>query len=124
MFESVISYGCPRTFSHHKSSFNVKKSLSRTLILLLLFVSGNVNVNPGPLPNSVNLHHLSTPTEFANRHGIGFLHINARSLLPKLDLLKTWFMSANPDIVVISETWLKPSVPDDVICVGGLMFTE
>lgn len=28
-------------------------------------------------------------------------------------------MSANPDIVVISETWLKPSVPDDVICVGG-----
>lgn len=119
VFETVISYDCPRTSSHCKTSFIAKKSLSRTLILLLLFVSGNVNVNPGPLSNSVDLHHLPTPTEFANRYGIGFLHFNARSLLPKMDLLKTWFMSANPDIVVISETWLKPSVPDDVICVGG-----
>lgn len=100
-------------------SKNAKKPLSRMLILLLLLISGNVNMNPGPDLNSESLLHLGTPTDFANRKGLGFLHINTRSLLPKLDSFRTWFMVANPDVVVVSETWLKPSVSDNVIRIDG-----
>lgn len=94
-----------------------KNSFSRLLILLLLLISGNVNSNPGPEP--FNLSQLSTPNEFSCRHGLGFLHVNARSLVPKLDIFKTWFFIAKPDVVVVSETWLKPSIPDNVINMAG-----
>ncbi|KAK0145188.1 hypothetical protein N1851_015920 [Merluccius polli] len=36
-----------------------------------------------------------------------------------MDILKTWFCSTLPDIVTISETWLKPSVPNQVIHIDG-----
>ena len=97
----------------------MKKSSSRLLILLLLLLSGNVNINPGPECFSASLHHLPTPNEFSCRQGLGFLHVNARSLVPKLDVFKTWFLVAKPDIVVVSETWLKPSVTDTVIHIDG-----
>lgn len=97
-----------------------KKSRSRFLILLLLLISGNVSSNPGPeLSATDNLLHLSTPLDFRNRHGLGFLHVNARSLIPKMDIFSTWFLTAKPDVVVVSETWLKPSTPDNVISVAG-----
>lgn len=95
------------------------KSPSHVRWFYCSFVSGNIHVNPGPLPSFESLYHFSTPAEFANRHGLGFLHMNEGSLLPKLDVLKTWFMLAKPDFVVISETWLKPSVSDNVMQVGG-----
>lgn len=116
----VTSMHCPQpksTFST-KQDAKVKKSFSRSLILLLLLVSGNINVNPGP-QSSENLIHLSTSAAMANRNGIGFLHMNARSILPKLDQLKTWCMMAKPDIVVISESWLRSTVTDDVLHVDG-----
>lgn len=98
----------------------IRSLLSRFLILLLLLISGNVKSNPGPeLPVIDSLSHLLTPLEFSSRHGLGFLHVNARSLIPKLDLFNTWFLTAKPDVVVVSETWLKPSTPNNVINVVG-----
>lgn len=94
-----------------------KKSLLRILILLLLLSSGNIKSNPGPELPVVDS--LSTPLEFSNRHGLGFLHVNARSLIPKLDIFSAWFLIAKPDVVVVSETWLKPSTPDNVINIAG-----
>ena len=41
---------------------------------------------------------------------LGFLHVNTRSLLPKVDKLKVWVHSSNPDVLVITETWLRKSV--------------
>ena len=38
---------------------------------------------------------------------LGFLHVNTRSLLPKMDQLKVWVHSSNPDELVITEMWLK-----------------
>ncbi|KAF3838781.1 hypothetical protein F7725_010549 [Dissostichus mawsoni] len=92
----------------------VKKSSSRLLILLLLLLSGNVNINPGPECFSASLHHLPTPNEFSCRQGLGFLHVNARSLVPKLDVFKTWFLVAKPDIVLIdSPTRINPAKPNN-----------
>ena len=69
-----------------------------------------------------NLQHLSTPEDFRNRHGLGFLHFNARSLVPKMDIFNIWFLTAKPDIVIVSESWLKPAVPDNVHITGYNIF--
>ncbi len=50
---------------------------------------------------------------------MGFLHINIRSLLPKLDLLKSWVHTVTPDVLAISESWLQKSVVNPVISIPG-----
>lgn len=86
----------------------------RHFILLLLLLSGNVQPNPGPDPVCLN-----TPSDFKARSGLGIAHINIRSLLPKLDFVKIWVKSSDPDILVLSETWLNNSVSDKDIAVKG-----
>ena len=49
-------------------------------------------------------------TDFCFRKSQGFLHANTRSLLPKMDQLKVWVHSFNPDVLVINDTWLRKSV--------------
>ncbi len=39
--------------------------------------------------------------------------------MPKLDQLKLWVESAKPDVVVITETWLKKSIDDSSISMVG-----
>ena len=56
---------------------------------ILLFISGDVERNPGP------------PLE----KGLCVVHVNARSLGKKLDLLEA--ESENFDIITLSETWLS-----------------
>lgn len=75
-------------------------------------MSGNVHTNPGP-----GLNCTSTPEEFKVRSGLGIVHFSVRSLLPKIDLLRTWASSKNADITVVSETWLGKSVRDEDISI-------
>ena len=56
---------------------------------ILLFISGDVERNPGPT--------LET--------GLCVVHVNARSLGKKLDLLEA--ESEHFDIITLSETWLS-----------------
>ena len=91
----------------------------RALIILLLILSGNVHVHPGPAV-TVNPISAAVPgpdanpclegisfTNFCSHKALGFLHINSRSLLSKIDRLKVWTHSSNPDILVVTESWLK-----------------
>ena len=57
---------------------------------------------------------LSTPSAFKERRGLGLIHLNIRSLLQqhKLDHLKILVSQAEPDVLVLSETWLKKSDND------------
>lgn len=77
-----------------------KNFKQRYLIMLWLLMSG-INPNPGPAEN------IATPLEFSNRLGLGIVHLNVRSLLPKLDQVQIWAKTTKADILVISETWLK-----------------
>lgn len=86
----------------------------KCLIFLLLLLSGNIELNPGP-----DINCLSTPIEFKSRSGLGVIHLNVRSLLPKLDLAKIWAKSTDADILVFSETWLKKSITDKDIAIEG-----
>ena len=59
-------------------------AFSRTLILLLLCSSGDVEVNPGPVaPSSTPIPQALSFVDFCNRKSLGFMHVNFRSLLPK-----------------------------------------
>lgn len=84
------------------------------LVVLLLLLSGNVETNPGPDTPAQCL----TPADFKSRSDLEIIHINVRSLLSKLDMIKIWINSTNGD-VVLSETWLKKSVHDKDIYING-----
>ena len=77
-------------------------------------MSGNVEPNPGP-----DFNYLSTPCDFKARSGLGVIHVNVRSLLPKLDLVKIWAKTSDTDILVLTETWLNKSVTDKDIAIKG-----
>lgn len=49
------------------------KHLLKSLIMLMLLLSGNVQPNPGPV---ANMTCLQTHVEFLNRSGIDFVHMN------------------------------------------------
>ena len=90
-------------------------AFSRTLILLLLCSSGDVEVNPGPAVPS------STPTpqalSFVDLHkshkSLGFMHVENRSLLPKIVLFTALAHSANP----VSESWLRKATKNSEISI-------
>jgi exonuclease III len=84
--------------------------------MLLLLLSGNVEPNPGPATTTMCLQ---TPADFLDRTCIGFIHMNVRSLLPKMDMGKIWANSTNADIMVASETWLSKSIPDSHVNLDG-----
>ncbi len=59
--------------------FRVSNSVKqRSLIVLMLLMSGNVSPNPGPHIAS----NFTTPVELRSRSGLGFIDLNVRSLLP------------------------------------------
>lgn len=84
-------------------------------------MSGNVQPNPGPVTDIISLQ---TPADFLKRSGIGFVHINVRSLLPKTDMVRIWTKSTNVDIMVLSETWLGRSTPVIFIWRGITYFVQ
>jgi len=47
--------------------------------------------------------------------GLHAIHLNIRSLLPKIDQLRAWLSYINPNIITLSETWLTNSTTDAII---------
>lgn len=82
-----------------------------SIVLLLLLLSGNVQPNPGP----DLLQTIYSPCDCKNRSG----HFNVRSLLPKMDILRLWVDETDMDIMVLSETWLKSTITDNMIAIDG-----
>lgn len=67
----------------------------------MLLMPGNVLPNPGPYNRCCPT--FTTPTGLKSRSGLGFIHVNIRSLLPKLDMVHIWARNTNADVIVISE---------------------
>lgn len=51
--------------------------------------------------------------------GLHFIHINAQSLLPKIDEVNLLSIKTNASVICISETWLDKSVSDSEVAVNG-----
>ena len=80
------------------------------LLLDLLILSGDIHPNPGPASvGSLNVSSLSSTAsmEMLSKH------LNIQSLLPKIDLIRS--ESDAYDIMVFSESWLKPDLSDNDI---------
>ena len=50
-----------------------------------------------------------------NSKGLKIIHLNIRSLVPKIDLLRSWVAQHNPNIITLSETWLNSNISDNEI---------
>ena len=47
--------------------------------------------------------------------GLKIIHLNIRSLLSKIDLLRIWVEQHQPSVITISETWLTNTISDNEI---------
>ncbi len=73
------------------------------------------NTNPSPdVVISFN-----TPADFNSSTGLGIVHLNVRSLLTKLDMLRIWAETNDPAIMVLSETWLKKYISNKDISIDS-----
>ncbi len=69
----------------NSSDRNVNETVRRrSFIILMLLLSGNVLPNPGPYNDAALT--FKVPADLISRSGLGFIHMNVRSLLPKMDL--------------------------------------
>ncbi len=87
--------------------------MKRCLIILMLLLSGNV------LPYNKPALTFKVPADLISRSDLGFIHMNVRSLLPKMNLVRIWAKNTSADIIVISETWLNKTVLDKAIGIDG-----
>lgn len=53
---------------------------------------------------------------------IKFAHINVRSLLSKVDVIKEYIGSNEIDVFAVSETWLNHAIDDEVVRINGFNF--
>ena len=101
-------------------------SMFVTVLILWLFVliilSGDVEINRGP--NSVegdaysSINSSSSSYQMLSNH-LSIFHLNIQSLLPKLDLIRA--EADAYDVLVFSESWLKPDIQDDTISIVNFL---
>ena len=98
--------------------------------LLFLFLCGDVELNPGPDEQSERsfqsfysksyssdlLDYSLDTSVFIKKH-ISIVHLNVRSLLPKIDQLSVEFQHF--DIIALTETFLDNSIPNENISIPG-----
>ena len=75
---------------------------------LLLLLSGDISLNPGP-PHNNQLQPQSEWSVF-NSRGLHFIHFNINSLLTKIDELRNIAKLSNAAVIVISESKLNDSI--------------
>ena len=81
---------------------------SNSYFNLLLLLSGDISLNPGP-PHNNQLQPQSEWSIF-NARGLHFIHLNVNSLLPKIDELINIAKLSNAAVIGISESKLDDSV--------------
>ena len=95
------------------TSLFVTTALVEWMILVML-LSGDIELNPGPgsvdgTTESINSSSSSSFETLTNH--LSILHLNIQSIVPKLDLIEG--EAASYDVLVFSESWLNPNVPDE-----------
>ena len=86
---------------------NVRYRNNKTYFRLLLLLSGDISLNPGPI-NGSQQHNYDQWAVFKKR-GLHFVHININSLLPKIDELQYIAKLSEAAVIGISESKLDDS---------------
>ena len=100
--------------------FHVVVLVSWLFILILL--SGDIELNPDPysVDGSADTSDILSSTSFdsLNNH-LSILHLNIQSILSKIDLIRG--EATSYDILIFSESWLKPTVNNHEIRIENFM---
>ena len=86
-----------------------------TFYQMLLLLSGDISLNPGPTPNSISL---SFWKPFENECLL-FLQLNINSILLRLDELKTIAGNTKAAITGITESKVDNSISDSEVEIPG-----
>ena len=81
--------------------FRLQYRNSNSYFNLLLLLSGDISLNPGPFHNN-QLQPQSGLSVF-NSRGLHFIHLNVNSLLPKIDEIRNIAKLSNVAVIGISE---------------------
>lgn len=57
--------------------------------------------------------------ELTSYRGLQIVHINTRSIYPKIEQIRHEFVSDALDVLCITESWLTPSIPDNFVSLKG-----
>ena len=91
-------------------------------LFMLILLSGDVEVNPGPdsVESSTDFSDiLSSASLNSLSNHLSILHLNIQSLLPKIDLIRGEAIAH--DILIFTESWLKPTINDDSIHIENFL---
>ena len=69
------------------------------------------------MPSSTPIPQVISFVDFCNRKSISIMHVNIRSLLPKFVLFTALAHSANPDVLAVSESWLRKATKNSEISI-------
>lgn len=108
----------PTIVSSRKSHMYFKQV--RTQMLKPISLQPHVISSFGPLENlEPSPPCLGNPSTFITRTGMGLIHWNIRSLCQqqKMDHLNILTSQADPDIMVITEIWLKTGINDSEVSI-------
>ena len=113
MYESITTCDNVETSCLHSDLvfFSISKiqyKNSNSYFNLLLLLSGDISLNPGP-PHNNQLQPQNEWSVF-NSRGLHFIHLNINSLLPKIDELRNIAKLSNAAVIGIGESKLNDSV--------------
>ena len=97
---------------------NLKIHNRDKFLRILLLLTGNVELNPGPTNQFATGQQENIYDNFKCR-GMHFFHLNINSVLPKIDELRIIAKEMNPSVIGLTETKIDSSVNDEEIHING-----
>ena len=90
---------------------------NKSFIRILLILSGDISLNPGPGYNNQSLH--SNEWNLFRSKGIHLIHLNVNSLLPKIDEICHIAERTKAAVIGITESKLDESIFQSEIKIGN-----
>ena len=86
----------------------LKRINNKSFLRILLLLSGDISLNPGPVYNNQSLH--SNEGNVFRSKGIHLIHLNVNSLLPKIDEIRYIAERTKAAVIGKSESKLDESI--------------
>jgi hypothetical protein len=118
---STISYSHLTFYNNFVTSYIhvIKKQRSsytsfhcKNFVPVSLLLCGDIHPLPGPVDNVSQSQY-----NIFNKRGLHFLHLNTRSLLPKIDELRIIARKTKAAFLGLTETWLDDTISDNEISI-------
>ena len=78
---------------------------------LVIILAGDISSNPGPSKFNIN--------NFSRKRGFKFAHLNAQSIVNKIDEIRLLLCDKAFQVFAVSESWLVSSILDSEVSVPG-----